>query len=132
MIIQRRKKKECSVDLFFERLFNGLVPGVDVFKLRKMKNLKGLELSRVPQRPSAFPTLSEIAGLKFLSRLSVCHFSIFPDDGDYWYCCYSCIAVYIMDVTVPFLLNGLVWWDEMVIRRKKMSGLLTFFHEITF
>ncbi|KAL2463761.1 Leucine-rich repeat protein kinase family protein [Forsythia ovata] len=51
-------------------------PGVSGLELSKMKNLKELELSRVPPRPSAFPILSEIAGLKCLTRLSVCHFSI--------------------------------------------------------
>ncbi|CAI9771304.1 unnamed protein product [Fraxinus pennsylvanica] len=51
-------------------------PGVNGFELSKMRNLKELELSRVPPRPSAFPILSEIAGLKCLTRLSVCHFSI--------------------------------------------------------
>lgn len=42
----------------------------------KLKGLKELELCKVPPRPSAFPLLSEIAGLKCLSKLSVCHFSI--------------------------------------------------------
>lgn len=51
-------------------------PGVNGFELSKMRNLKELELSRVPPKPSAFPILSEIAGLKCLTRLSVCHFSI--------------------------------------------------------
>ncbi|GFP85817.1 map kinase kinase kinase mkh1 [Phtheirospermum japonicum] len=50
--------------------------GVNGLELSKLRNLKELELSRVPQRPSAFPILSEIAGLKCLTRLSVCHFSI--------------------------------------------------------
>ncbi|KAK6146026.1 hypothetical protein DH2020_019895 [Rehmannia glutinosa] len=50
--------------------------GVNGLELSKMRNLKELELSRVPPRPSAFPLLSEIAGLKCLTRLSVCHFSI--------------------------------------------------------
>jgi len=44
--------------------------------LRKLEGLKELELSKVPPRPSAFPILSEIAGLKCLTKLSVCHFSI--------------------------------------------------------
>ncbi|KAL3828755.1 hypothetical protein ACJIZ3_017557 [Penstemon smallii] len=51
-------------------------PGVSGLELSKMKNLEELELSRVPPRPSAFPILSEIAGLTRLTRLSVCHFSI--------------------------------------------------------
>ncbi|KAK4381764.1 Serine/threonine-protein kinase fray1 [Sesamum angolense] len=51
-------------------------PGVSGLKLSKLGNLKELELSRVPPRPSSFPILSEIAGLKCLTRLSVCHFSI--------------------------------------------------------
>lgn len=52
------------------------VPGVNGLELSKLRNLKELELSRVPPRPSAFPILREIAGLKCLTRLSVCHFSI--------------------------------------------------------
>ncbi|GER54768.1 leucine-rich repeat family protein [Striga asiatica] len=50
--------------------------GVNGLELSKLRNLKELELSRVPPKPSAFPILSEIAGLKCLTRLSVCHFSI--------------------------------------------------------
>ncbi|KZV25945.1 ras guanine nucleotide exchange factor L [Dorcoceras hygrometricum] len=52
------------------------VPGLSGLELSKLKNLKELELCRVPPRPSAYPVLSEIAGLKCLTRLSVCHFSI--------------------------------------------------------
>ncbi|KAH6821620.1 Leucine-rich repeat protein kinase family protein [Perilla frutescens var. hirtella] len=51
-------------------------PGVSGLELSKLENLKELELSRVPPRPSAFPILREIAGLKRLTRLSICHFSI--------------------------------------------------------
>ncbi|XP_057771533.1 uncharacterized protein LOC130991373 [Salvia miltiorrhiza] len=51
-------------------------PGVSGLELSKLGNLKELELSRVPPRPSAFPILREIAGLKRLTRLSICHFSI--------------------------------------------------------
>lgn len=51
-------------------------PGVSGLELSKLGNLKELELSRVPPRPSAFPILREIAGLKRLTRLSLCHFSI--------------------------------------------------------
>lgn len=51
-------------------------PGVNGLELSKLRNLKELELSRVPPRPSAFPLLNEISGLKCLTRLSVCHFSI--------------------------------------------------------
>ncbi|KAG8370275.1 hypothetical protein BUALT_Bualt14G0099900 [Buddleja alternifolia] len=53
-----------------------MAPGVSGLELSKLRNLKELELSRVPPRPSAFPVLSEIAGLKCLTRLAVCHFSI--------------------------------------------------------
>ncbi|XP_075473516.1 uncharacterized protein LOC142504554 isoform X1 [Primulina tabacum] len=52
------------------------IPGLSGLELSKLKNLKELELSRVPPRQSAYPILSEIAGLKCLTRLSVCHFSI--------------------------------------------------------
>jgi Leucine-rich repeat (LRR) protein len=51
-------------------------PGFGGLPLRKLEGLKELELSKVPPRPSAFPILSEIAGLKCLTKLSVCHFSI--------------------------------------------------------
>jgi Leucine-rich repeat (LRR) protein len=42
----------------------------------KLKGLKELELTKVPKRSSALTLLSEISGLKCLTRLSVCHFSI--------------------------------------------------------
>ncbi|XP_004247677.2 uncharacterized protein [Solanum lycopersicum] len=51
-------------------------PGMSGLDLQKLKNLKELELCKVPSRPSAFPLLRDIAGLKRLTKLSVCHFSI--------------------------------------------------------
>ncbi|KAJ7954828.1 Mitogen-activated protein kinase kinase kinase [Quillaja saponaria] len=51
-------------------------PGFGGLPLHKLNGLKELELSKVPPRPSALPILSEIAGLKCLTKLSVCHFSI--------------------------------------------------------
>lgn len=42
----------------------------------KLKGLKELELTKVPKRSSALTLLSEISGLKCLTRLSVCYFSI--------------------------------------------------------
>ncbi|XP_051127836.1 uncharacterized protein LOC127249183 isoform X2 [Andrographis paniculata] len=51
-------------------------PGVSALELSKLGDLKELELSRAPPRPSSFSILSEIGGLKCLTRLSVCHFSI--------------------------------------------------------
>lgn len=51
-------------------------PGLNGLPLHKLRGLKELELCKVPPRPSAFPLLSEIAGLKCLTKLSVCHFSI--------------------------------------------------------
>ncbi|KAK4357160.1 hypothetical protein RND71_022770 [Anisodus tanguticus] len=51
-------------------------PGMSGLDLEKLKNLKELELCKVPSRPSAFPLLRDIAGLKRLTKLSVCHFSI--------------------------------------------------------
>ncbi|PIN06674.1 Ras suppressor protein (contains leucine-rich repeats), partial [Handroanthus impetiginosus] len=51
-------------------------PRVNGLELSKLRNLKELELSRVPSRASLFPLFTEIAGLKSLTRLSVCHFSI--------------------------------------------------------
>lgn len=52
------------------------LPGMSGLDLQKLKNLKELELCKVPSRPSAFPLLRDIAGLKRLTKLSVCHFSI--------------------------------------------------------
>ncbi|CAN7097083.1 unnamed protein product [Brassica rapa subsp. narinosa] len=42
----------------------------------KLKGLKELELTKVPKRSSALTLLSEISGLRSLTRLSVCYFSI--------------------------------------------------------
>ncbi|CAN6462951.1 unnamed protein product [Victoria cruziana] len=46
------------------------------FELQKLKELKELELSRAPPRPSAVSILCGLANLSCLTRLSVCHFSI--------------------------------------------------------
>ncbi|KAK7280057.1 hypothetical protein RJT34_25119 [Clitoria ternatea] len=51
-------------------------PGFGGLPFHKLKGLKELELSKGPPRPSAFPILTEISGLKCLTRLSICHFSI--------------------------------------------------------
>ncbi|KAL1342604.1 hypothetical protein AAHE18_09G168900 [Arachis hypogaea] len=51
-------------------------PGIGGLPLHKLNGLKELELSRGPPRPSAFPLLAEIAALKRLTKLSICHFSI--------------------------------------------------------
>ncbi|KAL7179623.1 hypothetical protein ACSBR1_042928 [Camellia fascicularis] len=51
-------------------------PSLTGLPLHKLMALKELELCKVSPRPSAFPLLSEIAGLKCLTKLSVCHFSI--------------------------------------------------------
>ncbi|CAL1396552.1 unnamed protein product [Linum trigynum] len=51
-------------------------PGLSGLSLDKLRGLKELELSKVPPRPSALTILSEISGLKGLTKLSVCHFSI--------------------------------------------------------
>ncbi|KAK9287821.1 hypothetical protein L1049_016263 [Liquidambar formosana] len=51
-------------------------PGLSGLPLHKLEALKELELCKVPLRPSAFPILNDIAGLKCLTKLSVCHFSI--------------------------------------------------------
>ncbi|KFK42763.1 hypothetical protein AALP_AA1G036600 [Arabis alpina] len=48
----------------------------DGLSWEKLKGLKELELTKVPKRSSALTLLSEISGLKCLTRLSVCHFSI--------------------------------------------------------
>ncbi|XP_070018221.1 uncharacterized protein [Nicotiana sylvestris] len=52
------------------------LPGMSGLDLNKLKCLKELELCKVPSRPSAFPLLRDITGLKRLTKLSVCHFSI--------------------------------------------------------
>lgn len=51
-------------------------PKLSGLYLNNMKDLKELELCKVPARPSVLPLLSEIAGLKSLTKLTVCHFSI--------------------------------------------------------
>ncbi|CAI0559369.1 unnamed protein product [Linum tenue] len=51
-------------------------PGLNGLSLGKLRGLKELELSKVPPRPSVLTILSEISGLKCLTKLSVCHFSI--------------------------------------------------------
>ncbi|XP_030530395.1 uncharacterized protein LOC115740883 isoform X2 [Rhodamnia argentea] len=51
-------------------------PGLNGLALHKLEGLKELELSKALRRPSVFPLLSEIAQLKCLTKLSVCHFSI--------------------------------------------------------
>ncbi|XP_058105389.1 uncharacterized protein LOC131248899 [Magnolia sinica] len=51
-------------------------PALSGLALRKMAALKELELCHVPPRPSAFSILSDIAVLKSLTKLSICHFSI--------------------------------------------------------
>ncbi|KAF9607036.1 hypothetical protein IFM89_030809 [Coptis chinensis] len=51
-------------------------PGISGLPLQKLKALKQLELFKVPPRPSAFPILTEIANLKCLTKLAVCHFGI--------------------------------------------------------
>ncbi|CAN8306299.1 unnamed protein product [Cochlearia groenlandica] len=48
----------------------------DGLSWNKLKCLKELELTKVPKRSSALTLLSEISGLKCLTKLSVCHFSI--------------------------------------------------------
>lgn len=52
------------------------LPGLSGLDLQKLKGLKELELCKVPSRPSAFPIFRDITGLKRLTKLSVCHFSI--------------------------------------------------------
>ncbi|KAL6192891.1 hypothetical protein ACLB2K_033977 [Fragaria x ananassa] len=51
-------------------------PEFDGLPLHKFKGLKELELSKVTSRCSAVPILSQVAGLKLLTKLSVCYFSI--------------------------------------------------------
>ncbi|KQK13262.1 uncharacterized protein LOC100831591 [Brachypodium distachyon] len=51
-------------------------PRVSGAVLRRMRALRELELSMVPPRPSACSILAEIAGLKCLTKLAICHFSI--------------------------------------------------------
>ncbi|XP_062212377.1 uncharacterized protein LOC133913285 [Phragmites australis] len=51
-------------------------PRVSAAPLRRMRMLRELELSMVPPRPSACSILAEVAGLKCLTKLTICHFSI--------------------------------------------------------
>ncbi|XP_061373943.1 uncharacterized protein LOC133316233 [Gastrolobium bilobum] len=51
-------------------------PGIGGLNLHELEGLKELELSKVPPRPSAFPILTEIAALRRLTKLSICHFSL--------------------------------------------------------
>ncbi|GJM96571.1 hypothetical protein PR202_ga13422 [Eleusine coracana subsp. coracana] len=51
-------------------------PRVSGAPLRRMRLLKELELSMVPPRPSSCSILAEIAGLKYLTKLTISHFSI--------------------------------------------------------
>ncbi|KAG8098120.1 hypothetical protein GUJ93_ZPchr0013g36210 [Zizania palustris] len=51
-------------------------PRVSGAPLRRMQALKELELSMVPPRPSACSILVEVAALKCLTKLTICHFSI--------------------------------------------------------
>ena len=51
-------------------------PGIGGLPLHTLQGLKELELSKGPPRPSAFPILTEISGLRCLTKLSICHFSI--------------------------------------------------------
>ncbi|XP_043692278.1 uncharacterized protein LOC122642764 [Telopea speciosissima] len=51
-------------------------PSLSSLSLHKLKALKELELCKIPPRPSAFPTLSDIASLTSLTKLSVCYFSL--------------------------------------------------------
>lgn len=69
-------------------------PGIGGLPLHKLKGLKELELSKGPPRPSAFPILTEIAALKCLTKLSICHFSIrliFLLCYCYYFTCFNCI-----------------------------------------
>ncbi|RWW01863.1 hypothetical protein GW17_00035078 [Ensete ventricosum] len=51
-------------------------PGIAGLPFQKLKSLRELELCKVPPRLAAFSILSDIAGLKCLKKLSICHFSI--------------------------------------------------------
>lgn len=51
-------------------------PRVSGAPLRRMQALKELELSMVPPRPSSCSILAEVAALKCLTKLAICHFSI--------------------------------------------------------
>uniref|UniRef100_A0A0A9DNY7 Uncharacterized protein n=1 Tax=Arundo donax TaxID=35708 RepID=A0A0A9DNY7_ARUDO len=51
-------------------------PRVSGAPLRRMRALKELELSMVPPRPSSCSILAEVVGLKCLTKLTICHFSI--------------------------------------------------------
>lgn len=75
--------------------------------LHKLKGLKELELSKIPPRSSAFPILSEIAGLEFLTKLSVCHFSI-------RYLVFRWLIVFLMLWSCTICINDKYWIFEFV------------------
>ncbi|CAH9083659.1 unnamed protein product [Cuscuta epithymum] len=52
------------------------LPGLSGLDLQQLKGLKELELCKVPPKPSALPIFRDVTGLKRLTKLSVCHFSI--------------------------------------------------------
>ncbi|EOY15683.1 Leucine-rich repeat protein kinase family protein, putative [Theobroma cacao] len=51
-------------------------PGLNGVSFRELSELKELELSRTPPQPSRLTALTEIAGIKGLTRLTLCYFSI--------------------------------------------------------
>ncbi|XWS21305.1 hypothetical protein CRYUN_Cryun30bG0044300 [Craigia yunnanensis] len=51
-------------------------PGLNGVSFRGLSELKELELSKTPPRSSSLTTLTEIAGIKGLTRLTLCYFSI--------------------------------------------------------
>ncbi|KAG0458383.1 hypothetical protein HPP92_023540 [Vanilla planifolia] len=52
------------------------LPGISGISLQKLKSLRELELHRVPPKLKAFSIFSDVSGLKCLTKLSICHFSI--------------------------------------------------------
>lgn len=52
------------------------LPGLSGISLQKLKSLRDLELCRVPPKLTAFSILGDISGLKCLTKLAICHFSI--------------------------------------------------------
>ncbi|XP_020586040.1 uncharacterized protein LOC110028506 [Phalaenopsis equestris] len=52
------------------------LPGLSGISLQKLKSLRDLELCRVPPKLTDFSILGDISGLKCLTKLSICHFSI--------------------------------------------------------
>lgn len=87
-------------------------PGIGGLPLHKLNDLKELELSKAPPRPSAFPILTQIAGLKRLTKLSICHFSLRL----------VFLLCYLISIAIPcfhsVVILGFVWFMNVLFLAK--------------